>query len=118
MLRWLQRASSKALVELTLSIPFTVYSVRTDRDLPPTTSSEATTAIGAATCTAVLARIMIATSELPDEPQRACELWLKDICRDEQDDYERVGGELHSKPTVSYASYGCVRCYSGYRRLP
>ena len=58
---------------------------------------------GAATYTAVLVRIMIATSELPDEPQRACELWLKDTCRDEQDDCERVGGELHSKPTVSYA---------------
>ena len=39
-----------------------------DRDLPPTTSSEATTANGAATCTAVLVIIMLATPELTDEP--------------------------------------------------
>ena len=58
---------------------------------------------GAATYTAVLVHIMLATPELPDEPQRACELRLKDTCRDEQDDCERVGSELQSKPTRSYA---------------
>ena len=74
-----------------------------DRDLPRAASSEATTAFRAAACIALLVDIMRVTSELTVVPRATCELSLKHTCIDEQDDCERVGGELHSKPTVSYA---------------
>ena len=74
-----------------------------DRDLQRAASSEATTAFRAAACIALLVDIMRVTSELTVVPRATCELSLKHTCIDEQDDCERVGGELHSKPTVSYA---------------
>ena len=52
---------------------------------------------------ALLLDIMLATPELDVEPRATCELCLKHTCIDEQDDCERVGGELHPEPTVSYA---------------
>ena len=74
-----------------------------DRDLQRAASSEATTAFRAAACIALLVDIMRVTSELTVVPRATCELSLKHTCIDEQDDCERVGGELQSKPTRSYA---------------
>ena len=89
--------------ELTLSSALVSPLTRADGDLPSMTSSEATTAFRAAACIALLVDIMRVTSELTVVPRATCELSLKHTCIDEQDDCERVGGELHSKPTVSYA---------------
>ena len=51
---------------------------------------------------ALLVDIMRTTPELDAEPRAICELCLKHTCTDEQDDFERVGGELHPEHTVSY----------------
>ena len=79
----------------------TCYSA--DRDRPSATSIETTMPFHAAIGIALLLDIMLATPELDVEPRATCKLCLKHTCIDEQDDCERVGGELHSEPTVSYA---------------
>ena len=74
-----------------------------DRARPSATSIKTIMPFHAAIGTALLVHIMRATSELAAEPCATCELLVKHTCRDEQDDCERVGGELHPEPTVSYA---------------
>ena len=90
-------------LDLTLSSRLLYPCNSADRDRPSATSIKPTTAFRAAIGTAPLAYMMRVTSELLVVARAACGLCLKDTCRDEQDDCERVGGELHSKPTVSYA---------------
>ena len=62
-----------------------------------------TTAFHATIGIALLVDTMRVTSELTVMPLATCELWMKHTSLDEQDDCERVGGELDPEPTVSYA---------------
>ena len=88
---------------LTLSIPLEQYCSRGDCDRPSASSIKATTPFQAAIGIALLVDIIRATSDFTVEPRATFEPWVKHTCLDEQDDCERVGGELHPEPTVSYA---------------
>ena len=88
---------------LTLCSTVTSPLVGPDRDRPSASSIKATKPFQAAIGIALLVDIIRATSDFIVEPRATCEPWVKHTCLDEQDDCERVGSELQSKPTRSYA---------------